>query len=250
MLLVGIQVLIDVASCLTWLSWFSFELVIEGVGESDCLTRFTWDNFFDDDDRDEDELEECEPGDVSTFGLIRVESSLVFGEFRSVFIALDLIVLFVGVIDPFKAASVVAARSRSMFCSCWCERRNEFKICSLCNRAAAIADELSFVGNWLDEPLTRGVVGSKFSGKLWFVPGGTANKDAKAAGKRCRSNTDNDNGSRPGKFTGGIIEGNDAEQWVNLELSEWCDFMFGDVRLRWVEFDDDGGGGELIDELL
>ncbi len=138
--------------------------VIEGtVGEGDSLSRLMCFTFFEDDDDDDDEVEEWDPGDVVTFGLVLgVSSVVVFGDVCSVFGTFNgggggseggLDVLFI---------EEIAARSRSMICSCcW---RNELRKCSRCIKTAVIADE-SRLGNMFDEPLLRNVVGSRFPGK-------------------------------------------------------------------------------------
>lgn len=79
-------------------------LMLVGEGEDDVFIRFA----FDDDDLDDDEVDECEPGDVATFGLFLVVSSFDFGDVRSVFT--------VGV----ALETFVIERSRSSICSCCC----------------------------------------------------------------------------------------------------------------------------------
>ena len=166
-------------SCLTFVSWFSIGIG-KGDGDNDGLTRFTCEDFFDDDDRDEDELDEWEPGDVRVFGLILVDSSLNFGDVCSVLVTfnLDTLSLFEDDDDELIEASVAAAAlSLSRFWCC-CANRNEFRSCSLWSKAAAITDELSALLNRLDEALGRKCVGSKFGGKKLFVPAGRPTSDA------------------------------------------------------------------------
>lgn len=126
------------------------------VGDDDSFSRLTCLNFFDDDD--EDDVEECEPGDVETFGLILGGSSIeIFGDVCSVFGGFGIGNVF----DTLFIELIVVERSRSI-CSCCC--RNELRKCSRCIKAFVIADESRF-GKRLDEPLLRNIVGSRFPGK-------------------------------------------------------------------------------------
>lgn len=79
-------------------------LIFVGEDDDDVFIRFA----FDDDDLDDDDVDEWEPGDVATFGLFRVVSSLSFGDVCSVLIVAVVLEIF------------AIERSRSIICSCCC----------------------------------------------------------------------------------------------------------------------------------
>ena len=192
-----------------------------------CLTFF--------EEEDDVEVEEWDPGDVATFGLILEGSSRVcFGDDCSVFGRFT--------VDDFDVLLIeaIAARSRSICSCCW---RSELRKCSRCIKAAVMADE-SRLGKRLDEPLLRNTAGSRAPGNRLFGWEAPANSDAYAADKRCRSIIDRVKGSKEPNVGGSGIRGDGGCE----ELFELSDFILGEVRLR--EDDDCNGGDEEEEEFL